>query len=98
MSEYEEHSGDEIRCPYCGIVNTDSWEHDRERTYECESCWIPSKLEVDTAITYTTTPSAKLIQDEIEDLERRLQGGAVWPSERIARLKAVIATLEEAER
>jgi hypothetical protein len=100
MSEYEEHSGDEIKCPYCGVVNTDSWEHDSERIYECENCWIPSKLEVDISVTYTTTPFAEILEDEIEDLEKRLREGKpsgnteLIYAERIAKLKATLAKLE----
>lgn len=102
MSEYEEHSGDAIKCPYCGHVDIDSWEWDEDDTYECERCHMPSDLRVGTSVTYTTMPSVELLEDEIEDLERRVQRGEVWPGslalpERIARLNTVIAKLEGAK-
>jgi|GEM_PF-4767736 len=93
MSEYEEHSGDAIKCPYCGHVNTDSWEWDEECTYECERCLMSSDLRVETFVTYTTTPSAELLEDQLEDLERRISEGEPWDDKYIVGLKAALAKM-----
>ena len=47
---------DEITCPWCGYVGTDSWEFDDEYDdkYECPSCGKPFILERLVEVTYTS--------------------------------------------
>lgn len=45
----------EIMCPYCGEVDSDSWEHNDSSTYTCPHCDEESDLEVEYTANYTTT-------------------------------------------
>ena len=54
--ENEQADKEEITCPWCGYVDTDSWEFDGEYddAYECPSCGKPFILERIIDITYTS--------------------------------------------
>lgn len=54
--ENEQWHQDEITCPWCGYVETDSWEFDDEYDdeYECLNCGKPFILEKLVEITYTS--------------------------------------------
>ena len=54
--ENEQLCKDEITCPWCGYVDTDSWEFEVEYddAYECPSCGKPFILERIIYITYTS--------------------------------------------
>jgi len=45
----------EIMCPYCGYVDSDSWEHNDSSTYNCPECGEESELNVEYTANYTTT-------------------------------------------
>jgi len=44
-----------IMCPYCGDVDSDSWEHNDDNEYTCQSCNKTSDLSVEYTPNYTTT-------------------------------------------
>lgn len=44
-----------IICPYCGHEETDSWEWNKDHTYECGECGKKSDLTVDYTIEYSTS-------------------------------------------
>lgn len=97
----EEQKGESLTCPYCGHVNTDPWEWDEECSYDCEKCLMSSDLRVETSVVYITSPSVELLEDEIEDMERRIRTGETYLDtctypELIARARAVLAKLEGA--
>lgn len=64
MSEPIEYAyEDELTCPYCGDVQTDSWELDmndeEEREHECPACENVYAATCHVSITYSTRPIAK---------------------------------------
>jgi transcription elongation factor Elf1 len=51
-SDYTE----EITCPHCGYVHSDSWEvGENSGNTECDSCKKPFAYERNTSVTYSTT-------------------------------------------
>ncbi len=47
-------NNDEIVCPYCGNIQSDSWELAQDGDVECDLCEKQFRVEIDTTITYTS--------------------------------------------
>lgn len=55
MSEFETDCMDEIVCPYCGNVASESYEYrESDGEYECGECEKVSVLSVHVSVTYST--------------------------------------------
>jgi hypothetical protein len=55
MSEIDHEVTDEIVCPYCGYVFSDSWEHNSSELMECRECSKYFGLSVSHSTAYTTS-------------------------------------------
>ena len=68
MAEFDTNCTDEITCPYCGHVFSDSWEYNDQNSteQECHSCGKTFFLEVDFKVTYTTDKMEKEEDDNEE--------------------------------
>lgn len=57
IDELEEWAEDNIKCPVCGCVDIDSWEHsrDEDEEYQCSGCGSILSWERKQEVTYNTT-------------------------------------------
>lgn len=54
MDELEHEYTDEITCPYCGYIYSDSWEQAEEAEHNCPECDGKFKHQREIEITYST--------------------------------------------
>lgn len=57
QDEAQEEYGDELKCPYCGSVDSDAWElsNDSEKI-QCQTCNSEIEYEREYTVSYTVTP------------------------------------------
>ena len=62
IDELDYHRTNEIVCPYCGNIQSDSWELSQSGDVECDACEKQFYVEIETEIKYTSKP----YKDEIK--------------------------------
>lgn len=55
IDEFEIFQNNEIKCPYCGNEQTDSWEYSDDGTEICDSCGSEYEYQRVVDVSYTTT-------------------------------------------
>ena len=59
IDEYDYFKTDEIVCPYCGNIKSDSWEIIESGDVECDECEKHFYVEIEETRTYTSKPYKK---------------------------------------
>lgn len=86
--EIETEFMDEIVCPFCGYIFSDSWEYDyRDDWVDCPECKKRVELEIETSVTYTTS-KPNWVQQWKRYNERRISD-CIWKREHEANIVTV---------
>lgn len=71
--DHEIRRADEIVCPYCGEIHTDSWEcADDEGEIECDECSKKFSYQRETSVTYNCDRDCELNGEQHEYLIKDL--------------------------
>lgn len=87
--EIETDFTDEIICPFCGYIFSDSWEYNHtDDMADCPECGKRFELEIDESVTYTTQKPDWLQQWRRYNESRTSE--CIWKREREANTVPVV--------